>query len=78
MQVLLHDDYQVAIDGCKARCPLRTFQKAGIKIDLSYALDEDFGLEKSAGLEFDEKEMLKVAERIKRDIEELQSQGGSE
>lgn len=69
-QVLLHDDCQVVIDGCEARCLLKTLQKAGIEVDLSYALDEDFGLEKGPGPEFDEQEMLEVAERIKRDLEQ--------
>ena len=70
-QVLLHDDYQVVIDGCKERCLLKTLQKAGVEVDLAYALDEDFGLEKAAGQDFDESVMERVAEKIKKDIQEL-------
>ncbi len=69
-QVLLYDDYNVVIDGCKARCLKKTFEKAGIKVDLSYALDEDFGLTKSAGPDFDEEKMKEIAEKIIKDIEE--------
>jgi len=39
-QVLLHDDYHVVIDGCKS------YEKLGLKVDLSYALDEHFSCEK--------------------------------
>ena len=70
-QVLLRDDYQVVIDGCKERCLLKTLQKAGVEVDLAYALDEDFGLEKAAGPDFDESVMERVAEKIKKDIQEL-------
>lgn len=73
-QVLLHDDYQVVIDGCKERCLLKTMEKAGIKVDLAYALDEDFGLDKAPGPDFEEQKMLKIAARIKRDIQELVEQ----
>ena len=37
----------------KARCLKKTFEKAGIKVDLSYALDEDFALTKDEGPDFD-------------------------
>ncbi len=73
-QVLLYDDYQVVIDGCKERCLLKTLEKAGVKVDLAYALDEDFGLEKAPGPGFDEKAMNRIAERIKQDVQELASQ----
>jgi len=67
----LHNDYQIVIDGYKARCLLKTLEKAGIKVDLAYALDEDFGLEKTPGPEFDEEAMKRVAEKIKNDIQKL-------
>lgn len=70
-QVLLHDDYQVVIDGCKERCLLKTLEKAGVKVDLAYALDEDFGLEKASGPDFDGEAMERVAEKIKGDIQKL-------
>ena len=70
-QVLLHDDYQVVIDGCSERCLLKTLEKAGVKVDLAYALDEDFGLEKAPGPDFDEEAMKRVAKKIKKDVQEL-------
>ncbi len=69
-QVLLHDDFNVVIDGCKDRCLKKTFEKAGLKVDLSYALDEDFGLPKNKGPDFDEAKMKEIAEKIIKDIEE--------
>lgn len=70
-QVLLYDDFNVTIDGCKARCLKKTLEKAGLKVHLSYALDEDFGLEKKPGPDYDEKAVAMVAERIIQDIERL-------
>ncbi len=69
-QVLLHDDFNVVIDGCKDRCLKKTYEKAGLKIHLSYALDEDFGLPKNKGPDFDETKMKEIAEKIIKDIEE--------
>ena len=70
-QVLLHDNFQVIIDGCKKRCLKKTLERAGIKENLSYALDEDFGLKKTPGPDFDERQMREVAARIKKDIESI-------
>ena len=70
IQVLLHDDFNVVIDGCKDRCLKRTFETAGLKVDLSYALDKDFGLSKNKGPDFDEEKMRDITEKIIRDIEE--------
>lgn len=67
-QVILYDDYQVVIDGCKARCLKKTMETAGIKVDLSYAIDEDFGVEKDSTIEFDEKKMKEIAQKIISDI----------
>lgn len=47
----------------------KTLEKAGIKVDLSYALDEDFGLGKHPQpAQFNKEDMLKVADRIQKDI----------
>jgi len=67
-QVLLYDDFQVVIDGCKDRCLKKTMERIGIRVDLSYALDEDFGIDKERGPEFDEQKMLEVAKQIKEEI----------
>lgn len=69
-QVLLHDDYHVVIDGCKARCLAKTYEKAGLSVTLSYALDEDFGAEKQPGPDFDEERVQAIAEKIIHDIED--------
>lgn len=69
-QVLLYDDHHVVIDGCKARCLAKTYEKAEIKVYLSYALDEDFGCEKKTGPDFDEEKMKEIAEKIIKDIKE--------
>ena len=69
-QVIYHDDIQVTIDGCGARCTKKTMEKAGIKVDLSYVLEEDFALDKKPGPDFDEEKMLELADHIERDIRE--------
>ena len=70
-QVVLYDDYQVVIDGCEARCLAKTLAKAGVKVDLSYALDEDFHLEKTPGPDFDEEKMKEIAQKIIADVRKL-------
>lgn len=69
-QVLLHEDYHVVIDGCKERCLAKTYEKAGMKVDLSYALDEDFHFEKKKGPDFDEEEVKEIVAKIMKDIKE--------
>jgi len=70
-QVLLYDDYQVVIDGCEARCIKKALEKVGVKVDLSYALDEDFKLDKKPGPDFDQAKMSEITQRIIADIEKL-------
>ncbi len=73
-QTILYDDIHIAIDGCKERCLAKTFEKADVKVDLSYALDEDFGLEKHPQpAKFSKEDMLKVAEKILSDIKKLKT-----
>ncbi len=69
-QVMLYDDYQITIDGCQSKCLKKTLEKAGIKIDLSYALDEHFACEKKPGPDFDKEKMKKIAKKIIKDIKE--------
>ena len=69
-QVILYDDYQVVIDGCRAKCLKANMEKAGVKVDLSYAIDEDFGVEKDSSIDFDEEKMKEIAEKIISDIRE--------
>ncbi|MCD6413167.1 MAG: hypothetical protein J7L54_03370 [Elusimicrobia bacterium] len=63
---------KIVIDGCKERCLKKTLEKAGAKIDLSYALDEDFGLEKKKSPDFSEEDMSCVSATIKDDIEKIE------
>lgn len=70
-QVILYDDYQVVIDGCEARCLKKALEKAGVKVDLSYLLDEDFGLEKKPGPDFDQEKMAEITQKIIADIQKL-------
>ena len=74
-QTLLHDDYQVVLDGCKSRCLAKTLEKAGVKVDLSYAMDEDFGLEKHPQpAKYSEEDLEKVVNKIVSDIKKLQDE----
>ncbi len=71
-QTLMHDDFQIVIDGCNERCVKKSLKKAGVKVDLSYALDDDFGLEKHPQpAPFKEEDMLRIADRIQKDAEKL-------
>lgn len=70
-QVLLYDDYQVVIDGCEARCLKKALEKVGVKVDLSYALDEDFNLDKKPGPDFDQEKMAEITQRIMTDMEQF-------
>ena len=71
-QTLMYDDYQITIDGCKERCLAKTLEKAGIKVDLSYALDEDFGLEKHPQpAKYSKEDLEKVVKKIVEDVEKL-------
>ncbi len=70
-QALIHDDYHVAIDGCSQRCLSKTLEKAGVKVHLSYALDDDFGLERHAQpTPFKDEHFEQVVEKIHQDIEQ--------
>ena len=71
-QVLLHSDHHIILDGCKDRCLAKTMEKAGFKVDLSYAMDEDFGLVKHPQPEkFKEEDLIRVADKIIEDIKKL-------
>ena len=70
-QVMLHDDFQVVIDGCKGRCLALSYEKFGLVVDLHYVLDEDFGLEKKPGPDFDEQKMNEIADRMIQDIKNM-------
>ncbi len=69
-QVLLHDDFHVVIDGCEARCLGKSYEKLGLDVSLSYALDEHFACEKKPGPDFDEKKMKDISSHILKDIKD--------
>ena len=72
--VLLYDDYQIVIDGCRERCVAKTLKKAGVKVDLSYAMDEDFGLVKHPQpTKFKEEDLQNVVNKIVDDVKELKA-----
>ena len=73
-------DAVVVIDGCKEACVLKTVEKAGITPILRVAPDETFGVEKTPGLDYDEKVMNELANKIigmvEKATERLQKAGG--
>lgn len=58
----------MVIDGCNERCLAKTYEKLGLKVNLSYALNEHFSCEKKPGPDFDEEKMKEIAEKIIEDI----------
>ena len=64
-------DAVVVIDGCKEACVLKTIVQAGIKPSLRIAPDETFHIEKIPGLDYDEKIMIKIADKVIKMVEDL-------
>ncbi len=71
-------DAIVVIDGCKEACVLETIKLGGFEPALRIAPDEDYGIEKIPGLEFDKEVMEKIAEdvieKVKKLAEDIRSQ----
>ena len=57
-------DAIVVIDGCETNCVLETIEKAGYKAAIHIAPDNDYGIEKIPGLNFDKESMEKIAEDV--------------
>jgi len=57
-------DAIVVIDGCKEACVLKTIEFGGFKAALRIAPDDDYGVEKTPGIEYDEKTMNHIAEDV--------------
>lgn len=57
-------DAIVVIDGCKESCVLETVKLGGFKPSLRISPDEDYGVEKTPGLDYDEDTMNKIAEDV--------------
>ncbi|MCD6453708.1 MAG: putative zinc-binding protein [Candidatus Aminicenantes bacterium] len=68
------DDGIIVIDGCKLRCISKTLKNYGLgdKIVRHYVLDEDFQIEKTPGLNYDEDVFNKVLEKIANDLRKLE------
>ena len=68
-------DAIVVIDGCKEACVLETIKLGGFKPALRIAPDEDYGVEKTPGLDYDKETMEKIAadviEKVKQLAEEI-------
>ena len=64
-------DAVVVIDGCSEACVLKTIELAGLKPALRIAPDEDYGVEKKPGLDFDQETMNRIADDVIRKIEKL-------
>ncbi len=64
-------DAIVVIDGCKESCVLETVKLGGFKPALRIAPDEDYGVEKTPGLDYDEEVMNKIAEDVIEKVKEL-------
>ena len=64
-------DAIVVIDGCKEACVLETIRKAGFEAALRIAPDEDYGVEKQPGLDFDREVMERIAEDVIQKVKAL-------
>ncbi len=64
-------DAIVVIDGCNEACVLKTIEFAGLKPALRIAPDEDYGVEKTPGLNFDEKVMNNIADDVIKKVKAL-------
>ena len=64
-------DAIIVIDGCKEACVRETILKGGFEPALWVAPDETFGVEKTPGLDYDEKVMRDLADKIIVMVQEL-------
>ena len=69
-QVILHADYRIIFDGCKARCLTKAFESVGAKVILSYAMDEDFGFEKKPQpAKYSDEQVQIVVDKVLNDMQ---------
>jgi len=64
-------DAIVVIDGCNEACVLKTIEKAGFKPALRITPDDDYGVEKTPGIDYDEEVMNKIADDVIKKVKEL-------
>jgi len=64
-------DAIVVIDGCTESCVLETVKLGGFKPALRIAPDEDYGVEKTPGLDYDQEVMNKIADDVIEKVKKL-------
>jgi len=64
-------DAIVVIDGCTEACVLKTIQKGGFTPALRIAPDDDYGVEKTPGLDYDEAVMNRIADDVIEKVKKL-------
>ncbi|MGC9101238.1 MAG: putative zinc-binding protein [Caldisericum sp.] len=57
----------IVINGCANKCTSKIMQQKGIKIDYEYTISE-MNVKKAPTLDFDEKDVEKIAEKIAEDV----------
>ena len=64
-------DAIVVIDGCQEACVLETIKLGGFEPALRIAPDEDYGVEKTTGLDYDKEVMERIAEDVIKKVKKL-------
>ena len=64
-------DAIVVIDGCTESCVLKTIENGGFKPALRIAPDEEYGVEKKPGLDYDEEVMNRIADDVIEKVKKL-------
>ena len=64
-------DAIVVIDGCNEACVLKTIEKAGFTPALRITPDDDYGVEKTPGIDYDEEGMNRIADDVIEKVKEL-------
>ncbi len=68
-------DAIVVIDGCKEACVLKTIENGGFKPALRISPDDDYGVEKTPGIEYDKEVMNRIADDVIEKVKVLAQQG---
>lgn len=64
-------DAIVVIDGCKEACVLKTIEKGGFRPALRITPDDDYGVEKTPGIEYDKEVMNRIADDVIEKVKAL-------
>ncbi len=67
------DDGIIVINGCKLKCLSKTLENAGLKdkIVREFTLDTDFDIEKTPGLDYDEKTYKELLDKITSELSDI-------